>query len=91
MEKQIYDLLSQSLKPALLEIRNDSHLHQGHASSPGTGRSHYSITIVSEEFIGKTLIQRHQMVYSCLKSLMNNPIHALSIKALTPDFTAHIE
>ena len=38
---------------------------------------------VSEDFVGKNLIDRHKMVYSALGNLMQNEIHALSMKTLT--------
>jgi acid stress-induced BolA-like protein IbaG/YrbA len=40
---------------------------------------------VAEEFQGLRPIARHQRVYKCLGSLVGNEIHALSIRALTPD------
>ena len=40
---------------------------------------------VSEEFAGKRPLQRHQLVYSALGDKMGGDIHALSIKALTPE------
>jgi stress-induced morphogen len=40
---------------------------------------------VSPEFAGKRLVQRHQLVYAALGDRMKAEIHALSIKAFTPD------
>jgi acid stress-induced BolA-like protein IbaG/YrbA len=47
--------------------------------------THYEAVIVSESFLGKRPIARHQMIYKCLGSLMGNEIHAMSIRAHTPD------
>jgi len=47
--------------------------------------THYAALIVAAEFSGKRSIARHQMVYKTLGSLVGNEIHALSIRALTPD------
>jgi acid stress-induced BolA-like protein IbaG/YrbA len=47
--------------------------------------THYEAVIVSETFLGKRPIARHQMIYKCLGSLMGNEIHAMSIRAHTPD------
>jgi acid stress-induced BolA-like protein IbaG/YrbA len=47
--------------------------------------THYQALIVSEMFTGKRAIARHQLVYQCLGSLMGNEIHAMSIRAHTPD------
>ena len=47
--------------------------------------THFEAIIVSDAFAGQRPIARHQMVYKCLGSLMGNEIHALSIRAHTPD------
>jgi len=45
---------------------------------------HFYATVVSAEFEGKRLIQRHQLVYAALGDRMKAEVHALSIKAFTP-------
>ena len=50
----------------------------------GDGR-HFEAVIVSVGFQGKSLIQRHQMVYGALGDRMQAEIHALSMKTLTPE------
>lgn len=47
--------------------------------------THFEAVIVAAEFEGKRPIARHQLVYRCLGSLMGNEIHAMSIRAHTPD------
>ena len=47
-------------------------------------RDHYKVIIVSGNFEGKSLVQRHQMVNEALKEPLKGPIHALSIEAHTP-------
>ena len=47
------------------------------------------MTVVSTKFAGKTLLARHRLVYSALGNLMQTDIHALAIKALTPDEALH--
>ena len=47
--------------------------------------THYEALVVAKEFAGKRPLARHQLVYECLGSLMGNEIHAMSIKALTPE------
>jgi acid stress-induced BolA-like protein IbaG/YrbA len=46
---------------------------------------HFEAVIISSEFVGKSRIQRHQMVYGVLGERMKSEIHALSMKTLTPD------
>ena len=42
--------------------------------------NHYSATITSAKFVGKSKIQQHKMVYNSLKGKMGNELHALAIK-----------
>ena len=64
-----------------------SYIQQGiicsHLAVEGDGQ-HFYATVVSAEFEGKRLIQRHQLVYAALGDRMRAEVHALSIKALTP-------
>jgi stress-induced morphogen len=46
--------------------------------------NHYSATIVSEEFRGKTRVQQHQMVYEALQGNMGGVLHALALKTAAP-------
>ncbi|RDI27097.1 acid stress-induced BolA-like protein IbaG/YrbA [Pseudacidovorax intermedius] len=56
-----------------------------HITLEGDGR-HWFATIVSAEFDGKRLIQRHQRVYATLGEKMHtDEVHALSMKTYTPD------
>ncbi len=75
--------LEQSLKPTLIEIIDHSAAHAGHYGNGGGG--HYNVTIISEEFEGQSLVQRHQMIYRALGDMMKDEIHALGINALTPN------
>ena len=72
------------LAPAVLEIRDDSAAHAGHAGAAGGG-GHFSLLIVSESFSGLPRLQRHQRVLREVADLLPHPVHALSIKALTPE------
>ncbi len=47
-------------------------------------KDHWEATIVSTAFEGKTLIQRHRMIYDALAEEMKGPIHALTLKTYTP-------
>ena len=46
--------------------------------------THFEAVIVASQFEGRRMIQRHQLVYGTLGTLMGREIHALSIQALTP-------
>ena len=80
----IEERLRAALGPQRLEIEDESHKHAGHAGAR-SGGGHFNVTIVAPAFEGKTLIQRHRMIYEALGEAMQGEIHALSIKALTPD------
>jgi len=72
-----------ALAPTMLEIRDESHLHAGHAGAQ-SGRGHYRVRIVSERFAGLQPRARHREVYAALGTLMQTDIHALSLETLTP-------
>ncbi len=71
------------LQPVRIEITDDSHRHAGHAGARSGG--HYLLTVVSPQFVGKSTLQRHRMIYSALHELMQHGIHALNIRAYAPD------
>lgn len=70
--------------PLELLVKDQSHLHAGHEGARD-GRSHFDVTIVAEAFRGTNRLQRHRMIYDALGDLMQTDIHALRIKAHTPD------
>ena len=67
--KEIESLIKESLKDAIVEIQDLA----------GDG-DHYSATITSSHFSGKSKIEQHKMVYNSLKGKMGNELHALAIK-----------
>ena len=71
--------LEGALHPVLLEIRDDSAKHIGHAGAREGG--HFHVTIASPDFNGVSQVQRHRMVYAAAAELMGRDIHALSIDA----------
>lgn len=74
----------QQLSPAHLEVIDDSHKHVGHAGSKDGG-GHYSILIVSNQFAGQNRLSRQRQINDLLSELFHQKIHALSIRALTPE------
>ncbi len=71
--------LAQSIKQHII-----THLPCESIQVLGDGQ-HFYATIISAEFIGKSRIARHQLVYQALGERMRHEIHALSIKAFTPE------
>ena len=86
VETAIRDRLS-SLQPVMVDLRDESAQHAGHAGARPSGGSHWRLTIVSDAFHGKSAVARHRMVYEALGDLMRQDIHALKIEALSPDQT----
>ena len=81
----------QPLAPLRIEVTDDSAAHAGHAGAAdhaertgATEGTHFELTIVSNSFVGKTLVARHRMIYELLAELMQTRIHALKIDARTP-------
>tara|TARA_B100001250_G_scaffold241018_1_gene207125 strand:+ start:795 stop:1025 length:231 start_codon:yes stop_codon:yes gene_type:complete len=67
--KQIEVLIKAALPDAIIEIQDLA----------GDG-NHYSATIISSKFSGKSKIEQHKMVYNSLQGKMGNELHALAIK-----------
>ncbi|TCO83488.1 BolA protein [Plasticicumulans lactativorans] len=76
--------LRAALAPDELDIVDDSAAHAGHAGAR-SGGGHFNVYIVAAAFAGRSPIQRHRLVHQALADLMSSDIHALSIKALTPE------
>ena len=69
---EITQLIEAGFEDAVVKVASDDN-------------THFEALVVAAEFEGKRPIARHQLVYRCLGKLVGNEIHALSIKALTPD------
>lgn len=76
-----------ALAPVRSELIDDSARHAGHPGARGGG-GHYRLLIVSPAFAGQGRLARQRMVYDALGDLMQSAIHALSVRALTPEEAA---
>ena len=77
--KESIETKLQSLQPQFLEVINESHKH----NVPKGSESHFKVIIVSEEFQGKMLLARHQMVNKILADELAHSIHALTLNTMT--------
>ena len=62
------------------------HIEDAHiqVSDLVTGKqAHHGITVVSDVFVGKSLLDQHRMVMDILKEKLKREIHAIKIKTLT--------
>ncbi len=82
VQKEIESLLQKQFSPTILTVTNNSHLHKGHAGDDGSGMTHFYIEIETPLFKKRTRLECHRMVYTILKHLINNPIHALEISII---------
>jgi BolA family transcriptional regulator, general stress-responsive regulator len=76
--------LRQAFSPQSLRVIDESHKHAGHAGARD-GRGHFAVEIVAEAFRGMLPLARHRAIYAAMGDLMQTDIHALSIKADTPN------
>ncbi len=76
--------LREAFSPESLEVKDESHLHEGHAGHGPGGETHYRIHIVSPAFKGKSRIERHRMVNATLSAELAGSVHALAIHAQAP-------
>jgi BolA family transcriptional regulator, general stress-responsive regulator len=83
-EARLKEKLMVALNPVRLDVINESHMHAGHRSSPGTGESHFRVLIVSDAFAGKSRVDRHRMVNEVLKGDVGGAIHALALATYAP-------
>ena len=77
--------LTRAFSPVALEIRDDSHLHAGHAGQNPLGESHFSIRIVSQVFAGMSAVARQREIYRVLADELRERVHALSLQPLSPE------
>ena len=85
----IREKLTAGLVPERLEVEDDSGRHAGHHHEGGVdgragGESHFNVTVVSAAFEGQGRVQRQRAVNALLREELAGPVHALSIRALTP-------
>lgn len=73
------------LNPSFFNISDDSHKHAEHIENPTGGLTHATITIVSEEFTGLSLVKRHKLIYSSLKDALAGSLHALCLNTFTQE------
>lgn len=74
----------EALQPTRVELVDDSEKHRGHGGYNPAGESHFSLTIESSLFEGKSRVERQRMVHAALGDLVGERVHALSIRARAP-------
>jgi len=69
--------------PESIKQSIESRLTCQHVEVLGDGE-HFQALVVSDDFAGRSRVQRHQLVYAALGDRMREEIHALSMRTLTP-------
>jgi BolA protein len=76
--------LNAALSPSRIELTDDSEAHRGHGGYNPAGESHFSLRIESPLFTGKSRLERQRLVHAALGDLLDQRVHALSIRATAP-------
>ena len=82
--QRIQSLLEAAFEPRYILVKDQSHLHAGHAGARD-GKGHFDVKVIASAFAGKNRIERHRMVYAALGDMMETDIHALAINAIATD------
>lgn len=80
MKQRIEKTLQENLKPKFLEVKNNSHLHAGHAGDNGTNETHFEVRIEAEELRELNKVNAHRKINQLLKGEFEKGLHALEIK-----------
>ncbi|MEM9013688.1 MAG: BolA family protein [Pseudomonadota bacterium] len=80
----ISEKLTNALPGAEVSVKDESHLHVGHAGAREGGESHFRLRIVAAQFEGLTRVARQRLVNKVLEDELAGPVHALAMATLTP-------
>ncbi len=80
VQDQITQTLSDALKPAHLDVINESGMH----NVPKGSETHFKVVAVSDQFAGESLLNRHRMINDLLSAQLSGGVHALSLQTMTP-------
>ena len=81
VQEQIEHALTQLLNPVVLDVVNESSQH----NVPPDSETHFKVVIVSEQFVGRRKVARHQQVYGAVSEQLAGPVHALALHTYTPE------
>ena len=82
--ERIEQALRDAFDPVELRVKDQSHLHAGHAGARD-GLGHFDGYVVADAFKDVARVRRHQMVYAAMGDMMQTDIHALAIRARAVD------
>jgi len=82
--ERIRNVLERAFRDASVAVADDSARHAGHAGARN-GAGHFIVRIESQDFAGRSRLERHRLVYAALAEMLPSEIHALNIEAVSPD------
>lgn len=77
--------LTEALAPSELQVVDDSARHAGHAGAQPGGETHFNVVVVASAFAGRSRLERQRLVHTLLADELAGPVHALSLRLMTPD------
>jgi len=80
IQQQITQKLEQAFKPSVLDVVNESHMH----NVPQGSESHFKVVLVSDEFEGLNKVKQHQAIYKVLVDELAGEVHALALHTFDP-------
>ncbi len=83
LKDKIRQILEDSFNIERLTVIDDSDKHAGHAEAQKSGGGHFSVLIVSDDFLYKKPLERHRMVNRALEKEIGKEIHALALQTYT--------
>lgn len=81
IESAIRTKLTRELEPVHLDVVNESGMH----SVPPGSETHFKVLVVSAAFEGVGPVDRHRRVHAILASELKGGVHALTVRAITPE------
>lgn len=88
VKEHMRDKLNAALAPSVLEIVDESSKHAGHMGARPEGETHFRMTIVATAFEGLNRVARQRRIHEVLAEELAGPVHALSLRTLTPEEAA---
>ena len=81
IEAILQERLSNTFQPTLMEITNESYMH----NVPANSETHFKVVLVSSKFANSRKVARHQQVYALVGDLLEGELHALALHLMTPE------
>ena len=83
-KERLVERLRAGLAAEHVVVEDESALHVGHVGARG-GAGHYAVVVVAAQFAGLDPLGRHRAVYAAVGDMLPSEVHALSIRAFTPE------